>query len=110
MHATFPLRALMASCASLAMGNIVAGTIHGSVSQNGEPVQQKQITLDCPGEALMTRSTDSRGSYRFTTNFNGSCTASVVGATSTSVLLTSSPTQYDFEIRSVQGQLKLLHH
>jgi hypothetical protein len=98
---------LAAIAFGVTVGPVTAATIYGSVSENQLPAGNRPIQLLCPGQNPISGSTDARGSYRFTLSANGSCIMRM-GTAEAPVILSTNPTQYNFEVRNMNGRLVLV--
>jgi hypothetical protein len=76
-----------------------AGTIWGTIRENGVPLVNAQLVLSCPSGNAAPVTTDSTGSYRFTIGGEGTCQLQIQSGgrqTSTQVIVYSDPARYDF--------------
>jgi hypothetical protein len=81
-------------------GCAAAGTIYGTILENGAPVVNAQLTLSCPAANAST-ATDRMGSYRFTISGEGTCQLQYQNGgqrTSAQVIVYSDPARYDFRV------------
>ena len=91
---------------ALAVGDVEAATIYGTIRQGGRPLPAVEVELVCDGRRAAGQ-TDSRGTYRFTVSRTGRCQLGVQGA-SAPVILYDEPTRYDFEVRREGGRQRLI--
>ena len=78
--------------------DVNAATIYGTIYTNKQPLRDTELKLDCLQGSVKT---DSRGTYRVTTNHTGRCTLSV-GNASGIVIFYQDPTRYDFDVDGTQ--------
>jgi hypothetical protein len=87
-----------------------AAEIHGTLSENGKPVEAGvALKLDCGG-ASATAATDKFGSYSLKTSGTGECTVSVdyKGASpSLKVTVYEKPSRYDLVLKQDGGKTTL---
>ena len=82
-----------------AVSAVQAATVFGTIYQQGKPLPNASIRLDCPWGASTTV-TDARGNFRAASAQHGSCTLTVSnGAASASgpVDFYPEPSKHDFE-------------
>jgi hypothetical protein len=78
--------------------DVNAATIYGTIYTNNQPLRDAELKLDCSEVSVKT---DSRGTYRVTTNHIGRCKLSVGNASSV-VIFYQDPTRYDFDVAGTQ--------
>lgn len=78
--------------------DVNAATIYGTIYRNNQPLQNIELKLDCLEGSVKT---DSRGTYRVTTNHMGRCKLSI-GNASGVVIFYQDPTRYDFDVDETQ--------
>ena len=89
-----------------------AATIFGTITQQGKPVANAQLTLSCAGlSAPAQTQTDARGTYHFSLPTKGGCKLSYHNGSAqaqTDVIVDPNPTQYDFEVDVGKGGARLV--
>ena len=95
----FTLRSLAGCAICLATLPASAATILGTLSRDGRPVAQLELSLSCPGVPPAVTQSDVRGSYQLSINASGKCELLVGAAKATVILFNQAPTQYDFELQ-----------
>ena len=86
-----------------------AGQIYGSVTSGGKPVANAAIEITCD-KAVTTGATATDGAYRIDVPQQGQCTLKLpgyAGGPSAVVFSYANPSQYDFELVSVNGTYQL---